>query len=678
MAKGDLDGALADCEHAIRISPRNIQFHNNCGLVRQKKGDLNGALEEYNIAIKLYGNYAHAYRNRASVKMAKKDLDGALADYNRAIRLGLDDAAAYYDRALVETAKGDVDAASADFKRAAKRDPKYARKNPPPAKTAKTAPAGGPKENQTPEPRAKNRETGGNANLPAQNKEHVSSAPSAPDHAASTPRENIAAASVRNAAKPAKENHNKAVADHTQTPALEVATKPVAAPDHGASGNKTNVNVASGKSGPDVELHAETVTTSNPPGPGKPETGVAAGGINISHPAAPPGKVEVPEGVNGSKQKGNASSALAAPYHSPESAMPGVPTTNTGLAGQSKTALTLAPPNHSPTAEPGNLKAGVEGGGATQRNKVSSGSASHQPTTGQEPTTASAYDRRAQFRKVTGDLDGALADYNRAIELDAKDAAAYNGRGNVKKAKHDLDGALADYSRAIELNGGNAVAYYNRAITRQDKGDLDGALTDFGPAIQLDPKNSAAYYSRGIAKAMKGDLDGALADYNRSIQLDPKSAGAYVSRASAFFLERKWEPALKDYDRFFDLSKEGQDYPRLYVWLIDARSGRTEAANKELSGYLQQRGDTADWFSKVAGHLLGKISETELLAAAKSPDKKKESDHLCEAWFYIGMKKLLRGDNHGAQACFNKCLATGRKDYTEYYFARSELKALRK
>jgi tetratricopeptide (TPR) repeat protein len=49
------------------------------------------------------------------------------------------------------------------------------------------------------------------------------------------------------------------------------------------------------------------------------------------------------------------------------------------------------------------------------------------------------------------DFDGALADYNRAIELRPDYAQAYNLRGAAKKAKGDLDGALADCNRAIEL-----------------------------------------------------------------------------------------------------------------------------------------------------------------------------------------------------------------------------------
>jgi lipoprotein NlpI len=141
-------------------------------------------------------------------------------------------------------------------------------------------------------------------------------------------------------------------------------------------------------------------------------------------------------------------------------------------------------------------------------------------------------------------------------------------------------------------------------------------------------------------------------------------------------LVRNWGAALEDYNRFFELSKEGQEDPRLYVWLIRARTGQTHAANKELVDYLQQRENAADWFSTVASYLLGRISDADLLAAAKSSDKKKENGQLCEGLFYIGMKKLIAGDKSGAQDCFKKSLATDQKDYTEYHFARAELKAL--
>jgi lipoprotein NlpI len=87
-------------------------------------------------------------------------------------------------------------------------------------------------------------------------------------------------------------------------------------------------------------------------------------------------------------------------------------------------------------------------------------------------------------------------------------------------------------------------------------------------------------------------------------------------------------------------------------------------------------GAPGDWPSKVAAFLLDKISPNDFLAAASSPDPKKESQQHCEASFYAGMKCLLAGDKITATADFQKCLATNEKTFTEYQFAQAELKAL--
>ncbi len=320
----------------------------------------------------------------------------------------------------------------------------------------------------------------------------------------------------------------------------------------------------------------------------------------------------------------------------------------------------------------------------------------------------------AQAKSAKGDLDGAIADYSRCIELDPKNASVYFNRGNAKGAKGDLDGAIADYNRTLELDPKNVYAYNNRGLAKDDKGDYDGAIADCNRAIELDSKYARAYRNRGVAKAGKGDLDGAIADYNRAIELDSKYADAYNNRASAEqakgdpnsaiadynrvielapkyadaynnrglanVLLRNWADALADYRRFCELSESGQDYPRLFIWLIRARLGETEPASKELSTYLdkRQKATTSDWFSKVAGHLLGKVSEADLFGAAASPDAKKDSGQHCEAWFYAGMKKLFSGDKKTAADYFHKCLATEQKDFTEFQLAQSELKALGK
>jgi lipoprotein NlpI len=43
----------------------------------------------------------------------------------------------------------------------------------------------------------------------------------------------------------------------------------------------------------------------------------------------------------------------------------------------------------------------------------------------------------------------------------------------------NLEGALENFNKAIETNPSNDVAYFNRATIKIDLGDIDGARNDF-------------------------------------------------------------------------------------------------------------------------------------------------------------------------------------------------------
>jgi len=71
--------------------------------------------------------------------------------------------------------------------------------------------------------------------------------------------------------------------------------------------------------------------------------------------------------------------------------------------------------------------------------------------TNQQPETAEAINNRGVAKRKQGDLDGALADFNKVIEMKPDAVGAYNNRGHVKQAKGDFDGAIVDYSKVIDL-----------------------------------------------------------------------------------------------------------------------------------------------------------------------------------------------------------------------------------
>jgi tetratricopeptide (TPR) repeat protein len=73
------------------------------------------------------------------------------------------------------------------------------------------------------------------------------------------------------------------------------------------------------------------------------------------------------------------------------------------------------------------------------------------------------------------------------VALYPNDAAAFDNRGTAYRLKGDLDLAIADYTRAIELNPGYAAAYNSRGLANASKGDYARALADVTKAGELVP-----------------------------------------------------------------------------------------------------------------------------------------------------------------------------------------------
>jgi len=118
-----------------------------------------------------------------------------------------------------------------------------------------------------------------------------------------------------------------------------------------------------------------------------------------------------------------------------------------------------------------------------------------------------------------GDKQGAIADYNQAINIKPDYADAYYNRGIAKKNLGDYQGAIADYNQAIKIKPDYADAYNNRGLAKYELGDYQGEIADYNQAINIKPDYADAYYNRGLAKDDLEDKQGAIADYNQAAQL---------------------------------------------------------------------------------------------------------------------------------------------------------------
>jgi tetratricopeptide (TPR) repeat protein len=199
-----------------------------------------------------------------------------------------------------------------------------------------------------------------------------------------------------------------------------------------------------------------------------------------------------------------------------------------------------------------------------------------------KPDEVDSYMYRATFLTGIYDRKGALADWDKAIEL-APTAELYVIRADARFALGDDAGAIADARAALELDPGSVGAVRTLANTLAATGKLDEALALVGERVDVGGKDKNSFVmlqaqllgqngraAEGIALLdaaiaekprdeallnsrcwVKGtanvDLEGALKDCNLSIQLSDTPANVIDSRGMVFYRMGKFELAKSDF-----------------------------------------------------------------------------------------------------------------------------------
>lgn len=110
------------------------------------------------------------------------------------------------------------------------------------------------------------------------------------------------------------------------------------------------------------------------------------------------------------------------------------------------------------------------------------------------------YLERAWQRMEGGYYKGALADYNKALEIEDKDPEIWLSRGLVKERLKDFTGAFSDYTQAISLKEDYIKAWINRANVLMKQERYKDAADDYTVALVYNVNFGPAYYNRAIAR----------------------------------------------------------------------------------------------------------------------------------------------------------------------------------
>jgi len=168
--------------------------------------------------------------------------------------------------------------------------------------------------------------------------------------------------------------------------------------------------------------------------------------------------------------------------------------------------------------------------------------------------------------------DLSITNYTKAIELDPEQRTAYNGRGAAYLHTKRYNSAALDFNKSIELDPSATQVYTNldyvtnmltqaseynlQGATLADTGEYDEAFDSFCNAIEVYPYYPAAYANRGIICMLGGRYDLAITEFNSALKLSPDYALAYSGRGAAYIFAERYEEAITDLDKALEIDPD--------------------------------------------------------------------------------------------------------------------------
>lgn len=174
-----------------------------------------------------------------------------------------------------------------------------------------------------------------------------------------------------------------------------------------------------------------------------------------------------------------------------------------------------------------------------------------------------------------GDYDGAIATYQRAAQIDPKNAKIHSGIGFLYAQQGKFQPALTAYRRAIALNPNNGDFYYAVGYIKGNLGDTKGAKEAYRRSIQLNRNNVNAYLGLGVTQTILGDYTAAAWAYEQALSLDRNNARTYELMGSMYKKRRQTRQASNVLQKARDLYRRRNDSEGL---------ARVEAMLQELGG----------------------------------------------------------------------------------------------
>jgi tetratricopeptide (TPR) repeat protein len=162
---------------------------------------------------------------------------------------------------------------------------------------------------------------------------------------------------------------------------------------------------------------------------------------------------------------------------------------------------------------------------------------------------------RAETLRDQGFLDQALAEFEKAIEINPKLTVAYLGAGDIYRLRGDYEAAERNYRQAAELTPRDFQAQYLHGLSLQLLGRYSDAARAYLRALELRRDDFQANLNLATTYLQLGEPAEGLPYGQRAVQLNPKSPDARINLGAVYSMLDRHAEAVVEYQQAAELTE---------------------------------------------------------------------------------------------------------------------------
>jgi tetratricopeptide (TPR) repeat protein len=298
------------------------------------------------------------------------------------------------------------------------------------------------------------------------------------------------------------------------------------------------------------------------------------------------------------------------------------------------------------------------------------------------PAQHEAYRVRGEAYYQLQDFYPAIRDLSAAINGGIDDAATHMLRGQANRRVDQFDAAIADFVTVGRMDPENREVHRASGLLALEMGRFELAEAELAEQVRRVPSDATAWRNLGWARWGLGRYEDAIDPFTQAIDADPYNFHGYLGRGATRLFMGQPAEALPDLDRATISDQQRTDYAHFFLFLARMRCGQSDPAHASLAPAEERddrrrmSGSSTDlWTNAVRGFLRGDLTEDELLEYLIETGAAPDPGIAVEGYYYMGMMRLIGGDQAGAIELFKRTIATKRYNYYEYHGAIAELRA---